>query len=605
MADKVLRIGGASGFWGDAARATPQLLNVAQLDYIVYDYLAEITMSIMARARAKDDSKGYATDFVSAAMQPHLALIATRGVKVISNAGGVNPQACVAALRAVIAQQGLDLTVACVTGDDLLERKEQLQAQGITEMFSHAAFPPTEKVLSINAYLGAFPIARALELGADIVVTGRCVDSAVTLGACIHAFGWGRDDIDQLAMGSLAGHILECGPQATGGNFTDWEQVPGLSDMGYPVAEISADGSFVCTKPENTGGLVTVGTVSEQMLYEIGDPQAYMLPDVVCDFSTARIEQMGENRVRVSDATGRPAPDTYKVSATYADEFRGGTTMTFYGIDADRKASALGEAVFEAARRAFTAYGLADFSETSIELIGTESQYGAFSEVRGSREVAMKIAAKHPDMAGIGIMLKEAVGLGLATPPGLSGFAGSRPSPSPVVRLFSCTVPKAEVQVQILFGDETVDCDEVHGVVPDSSAITRPTLPSAQTAGSMMEVPLINLAWGRSGDKGNKANIGIIARRKEYLPYICAALTEEVVRARFAHFLADASTDSVERFLLPGSNAINFLLHDALGGGGIASIRNDPQGKGYAQLLLSCPIPIPSTMATAIAETVS
>lgn len=221
MTDKVLRIGGASGFWGDAARATPQLLAVEGLDYIVYDYLAEITMSIMARARAKDENKGYASDFVSSAMKPNLTLIAQRGIKVVSNAGGVNPQACVAALRAVIAEQGLDLKVAYVMGDDLIDSKESLEASGITEMFSGSAFPPVDKVLSINAYLGAFPIARALTLGADIVVTGRSVDSAVTLGACIHAFGWGRDDLDQLAMGSLAGHILECGPQATGGNFTD------------------------------------------------------------------------------------------------------------------------------------------------------------------------------------------------------------------------------------------------------------------------------------------------------------------------------------------------------------------------------------------------
>ena len=603
MTEKILRIGGASGFWGDAARATPQLLGVSGLDYLVYDYLAEITMSIMARARAKDESRGYADDFVSAAMKPNLALIAERGVKVISNAGGVNPEACVQALRAVIAEQGLDLTVACVTGDDLIASKEALHASGVTEMFSAAAFPDVEKVLSINAYLGAFPIARALDLGADIVVTGRCVDSAVTLGACIHAFGWGRDDLDQLAMGSLAGHILECGPQATGGNFTDWEQVPGMANLGYPVAEISADGSFVCTKPGNTGGLVTVGTVSEQMLYEIGDPQAYILPDVVCDFSTARIEQVGDNRVRVFGATGRPAPDTYKVSATYADEFRGGTYMSFYGIDADKKARALGEAIFTAARTVFNAFGLPDFSETSIELLGTESQYGAFSEIASSREVVMKIAAKHPVSIGIGILLKEAVGLGLATPPGLSGFAGSRPSPSPVVRLFSCTVPKAQVQVNIALGDETVACDEVHGAPLDVAAIARPETPSASASSDMIAVPLVALAWGRSGDKGNKANIGIIARRPEYLPYICDALTEAAVRARFAHFLADASAGSVERFVLPGAHAINFLLHDVLGGGGVASLRNDPQGKGYAQLLLSCPIPMPGKLAKTVAAT--
>jgi len=601
MTDTVLRIGGASGFWGDAARATPQLLSVVGLDYIVYDYLAEITMSIMARARAKDELKGYASDFVSAAMKPNLSLIAERGIKVISNAGGVNPEACVKALRQVIAEQGLNLSVACVIGDDLISSKESMQTSGITEMFSGTAFPSSEKILSINAYLGAFPIAQALASGADIVVTGRCVDSAVTLGACIHAFGWGRDDLDKLAMGSLAGHILECGPQATGGNFTDWEQVQGMSDMGYPIAEIAADGSFVCTKPEHTGGVVSVGTVSEQMLYEIGDPQAYVLPDVVCDFSTARIEQIGEDRVQVSGAKGRMAPDTYKVSATYADEFRGGTYMTFYGIDANRKARALGEAIFEAARRVFRTVGLPDFSETSIELLGTETHYGAFSKVKDSREIVMKIAVKHPDITGIGIFLKEAVGLGLATPPGLSGFAGSRPSPSPVVRLFSYTVPKAQVQVQVLLGDEAISCDEVYGEVLDIKAISRPKTPTADKSLQMVKVPLIALAWGRSGDKGDKANIGIIARKQEYLPYICAALTEAVVRKRFAHFLNDTTKASVERYLLPASNAINFLLHDVLGGGGVASIRNDAQGKGYAQLLLSCPISVP----TAIAETLS
>ena len=221
MTDKVLRIGGASGFWGDAARATPQLLNAPGLDYIVYDYLAEITMSIMARARSRDESKGYALDFVSAAMKPNLATIADSAIKVVSNAGGVNPQACANALRAEIAAQGLTLKVACVVGDDLLAKAKQLQANGVTEMFSREAFPNSEKLQSINAYLGAFPIAKALEAGADIVITGRCVDSAVTLGACIHAFGWERSDWDKLAMGSLAGHILECGKGIPGNMSLD------------------------------------------------------------------------------------------------------------------------------------------------------------------------------------------------------------------------------------------------------------------------------------------------------------------------------------------------------------------------------------------------
>jgi hypothetical protein len=597
MAEQIVRIGGASGFWGDAARATPQLLQAPGLDFIVYDYLAEITMSIMARARAADETRGYALDFVSAAMAPNLKTIAERGVKVISNAGGVNPEACAEALRAVIAAQGLDLTVACVVGDDLMPAAAELAADGPTEMFSGEPFPPPEKLLSINAYLGAFPIARALELGADIVITGRCVDSAVTLGACIYSFGWSRDDCDRLAMGSLAGHILECGPQATGGNFTDWEQVPDMATIGYPIAEITADGSFVCTQPEGCGGLVNVGTVGEQMLYEIGDPQAYILPDVVCDFSSARLEQVGPDRVRVSGATGRPAPASYKVSATYADQFRGGTYMTFYGIDAGRKARALGEAIFTAARNVFRSHGLADFSETSIELIGAESQFGDFARVQDSREVAMKIAAKHPDAAGIGILLKEAVGLGLATPPGLSGFAGGRPKPSPVVRLFSFTVARNRVEPCIVINGERISCPDGGGQPPDAAAVVRPAAPVAAPVDNLVEVPLIRLAWGRSGDKGDKANVGIMARRPEYLPWIWQALTEEVVASRFAHFLTDTGPGQVQRFLLPGSSAINFLLHDVLGGGGVASIRNDPQAKGYAQLLLCCPIPVPAELA--------
>lgn len=603
MVDKTLRIAGASGFWGDAARATPQLLKDGNLDFIAYDYLAEITMSIMARARAKNPDYGYALDFVTAAMKPNLKEIARQGVKIVSNAGGVNPQACANALRALIAEMGLDLKVACVLGDDMIAQRDQFAEQGYTEMFTGAAFPAADKIASINAYLGAFPVARALDEGADIVVTGRCVDSAVTLGACIHSFGWGRGDLDKLAMGSLAGHIIECGPQATGGNFTDWEEVESLETIGYPIAEVHADGSFDCSKPEGSGGLVSKATIAEQMVYEIGDPQAYMLPDVVCDFSQVQLEQLGDNLVRVTGATGLPAPDTYKVCTTYADEFRGGTNMTFYGVDADRKAQKLADAIFTASRRTLTHLGLPDYSETSVELIGAESQFGANAQITQCRELVLKIAAKHPDAAGIGIMLKEAVGLGLATPPGLSGFAGARPSPSPVVRLFSFALPKGTAEIE-------VEIDGVSHQVPDSPGqpfspqdLQRPTVPATPTAATV-PVPLIKLAWGRSGDKGDKANVGIIARQPEYLPYIYAALSQQAVADCFAHFLpAEAASNSVsyvDRYLMPGSHAINFLIHDVLGGGGMASIRNDAQGKGYGQILLALPIPVSAEIARQI-----
>ncbi|MFT4672041.1 MAG: hypothetical protein ACI945_001381 [Pseudohongiellaceae bacterium] len=606
MSEKIIRIAGASGFWGDAVRATPQLLKDENVDFIVYDYLAEITMSIMARARAKNPDAGYALDFVSAAMKPNLKEIARQGVRVVSNAGGVNPQACANALRLVIADLGLSLKVACVLGDDMIGQRNKVAAHGYKEMFSGDDFPEVEKVASINAYLGAFPVARALKEGADIVVTGRCVDSAVTLGACIDAFGWSRDDLDQLAMGSLAGHILECGPQATGGNFTDWELSNNLENIGYPIAAIKADGSFVCSKPEGTGGLISVGTIAEQMVYEIGDPQAYILPDVVCDFSNVTLTEVGENLVEVTGATGLPAPDTYKVCSTYADQFRGGTTMTFYGFDADKKANKLAAAIFAASRRTLKMFGLEDYSEISVELIGAESQYGANMAVANCRELSMKIAVKHVDPAGISVLLKECVGLGLATPPGLSGFAGARPKPSPVVRLFSFALPKGNMPIQIEFDGTYIDCPDTLGTALNRDQIIRPQPPAKIPDADRVEVPLIKLALARSGDKGNKANVGIIARDPEYLPYIYAALTEQVVAERFAHFLPEGAAQQsacyVERYLMPGSNAINFLIHDVLGGGGMASIRNDAQGKGFGQLMLDAPIRVSAAIAGKISQ---
>ncbi|MFT5074288.1 MAG: hypothetical protein ACI8YB_001738 [Patiriisocius sp.] len=606
MSEKIIRIAGASGFWGDAVRATPQLLKDENVDFIVYDYLAEITMSIMARARAKDPDAGYALDFVSAAMKPNLKEIARQGVRVVSNAGGVNPQACANALRVVIADLGLSLKVACILGDDMIGQRDKVAAHGYKEMFSGDDFPEVEKVASINAYLGAFPVARALKEGADIVVTGRCVDSAVTLGACIDAFGWSRDDLDQLAMGSLAGHILECGPQATGGNFTDWELSNNLENIGYPIAAIKADGSFVCSKPEGTGGLISVGTIAEQMVYEIGDPQAYILPDVVCDFSNVTLTEVGENLVEVTGATGLPAPDTYKVCSTYADQFRGGTTMTFYGFDAEKKAKKLAAAIFAASRRTLKMFGLEDYSETSVELIGAESQYGANTAVANCRELSMKIAVKHADPVGISVLLKECVGLGLATPPGLSGFAGARPKPSPVVRLFSFALPKGNMPIQIEFDGTYIDCPDTLGTALNRDQIIRPQPPAKIPDTDRVEVPLIKLALARSGDKGNKANVGIIARDPEYLPYIYAALTEQVVAERFAHFLPEGAAQQsacyVERYLMPGSNAINFLIHDVLGGGGMASIRNDAQGKGFGQLMLDAPIRVSAAIAGKISQ---
>ena len=598
MADKdTIRIGGASGYWGESDMALPQFLKAGRLDFIVFDYLAEITMSIMARARAKDPSRGYAHDFVSAVLKPNLGEIARQNVKILSNAGGVNPQACGDAVRAIIAEAGLDLKVAVITGDDLLGQAEELSSAGYSEMFTGEVFPDPAKLASVNAYLGAFPIAAALDAGADIVITGRSVDSAVTLGACIHAFNWDQSDLDQLAGGSLAGHILECGPQATGGNFTDWESVADtLHEVGYPIADVRSDGTFTVTKPEDTGGIVNVGTVGEQMLYEIGDPQAYFLPDVVCDFSHVKIAQIGDDRVRVSGARGHPAPDTYKVCATYADGFRAGTVSFFYGEQAGEKARAFGESVVKRARHKLRAVNAPDFTEVLIETVGDEAEYGAFATQSTSRSVALKVAVRHDDMAGAGLILKELAGHGLAAPPGLSGFAGGRAKPSPVLRLFSFALPKDQVAISIDVDGSPIMFESEVGEVFDANVLKR-TEPDVAATSTSIKVPLIKLAWARSGDKGNKANVGVMPRDPAYAPYIWAALTEDVVKARFSHYLGG----KVERFFLPGTGAINFLMDEVLGGGGVASLRNDPQGKGYSQILLQTPIAVPADLAKELA----
>lgn len=591
MSRRTFSIGGASGFWGDSSIALPQLLQQDDLDYISFDYLAEVTMSILARARAKDPALGYATDFVNL-LGRYLPQIAERGVKLIANAGGVNPTACADALRVKIAEAGLNLRVGVVTGDDLLRMQPQLQ--DCREMFSGAAMPT--RLLSLNAYLGAAPIAAALSAGADIVVTGRCVDSATVLGACIHEFGWSLSDFDRLSGGSLAGHIVECGAQATGGLFTDWEDVADWANIGYPIAVIDEDGAFDVIKPEGTGGLVSRGTVSEQLVYEIGDPAAYLLPDVTCDWRSVEIEEVGDGRVRVTGARGLAPTESYKASATWQDGFRVGATWTIIGEAAAAKAEKVGEAVISRVAKLLSQVGTAPFTETSIEVIGSESSYGASSQASGAREVVLKIAAKHADPKALELLVREFTSAGTSMAPGFTGMGGNRPKVMPLVRLFSITVDKVIVDAQIR-AEVDGEVASIAKAPPSMAAVNSGADATPVVFGSIDEtalvsVPLIKLAWGRSGDKGNHANIGIIARRPEFLPYIRNALQPELVGALFKHY---APTE-VRRFDLPGIYGLNFMLHDVLGGGGIASLRNDPQGKGYAQILLGVSVPVPAEL---------
>ncbi|WP_410568809.1 acyclic terpene utilization AtuA family protein [Acinetobacter sp. H1(2024)] len=588
--ERVVKIGCASGFWGDTNTAAFQLVHLTDINYLVFDYLSEITMSIMAKAKMVEPKHGYALDFVSRVMAPLLKKIAEKKIKVISNAGGVNPLACRDALQKIIKEYGLDLKVAVVLGDDLLPKHEQLKSKNIQEMFSGEALP--EQVASSNAYLGAVAIRDALNLGADIVITGRVVDSAVVLAPLLHEYQWSLDDYDKLAQGSLAGHIIECGAQCTGGNFTDWQLVQGFDNMGFPVVEVSEDGSFVVTKPQGTGGLVSTATVAEQIVYEIGNPQAYLLPDVIADFSHVHLEQVGEHRVRVTGAKGQAPTTQYKVSATYPDGYRVLVSFLIAGREAPQKAQVIADAILAKCERVLAMRSVPPFSEKSVEILGIESTYGAHAQALNSREVVVKIAVKHMFKEACMFFASEIAQASTGMAPALAGIVGGRPKASPVIKLFSFLIDKNQVNVEIDFDGNSYPVE-----IPQGTSIEQFNIlaagESAVYQGNEIEVPLIEIAHARSGDKGNHSNIGVIARKAEYLPWIRAALTEQTVASYMQHVL-DAEKGRVIRYELPGLNALNFMLENALGGGGVASLRIDPQGKAFAQQLLDMPVKVPA-----------
>jgi hypothetical protein len=597
---KVVRIGCAAGFWGDTNTAAAQLVDQGNIDYLVFDYLAEITMSILAAKRMKDPNQGYATDFVEHVMAGLLPSLKAKGIKVIANAGGVNPLACKQALEAVAAKAGIPLRVGVVLGDDLLpRRKEFAESTENTDGFAgpeQGSKPLPATLVSMNAYLGAFPIAAALAAGAEVVITGRCVDSAVTLAPLIHEFGWQVTDYDQLSAGSLAGHLIECGAQCTGGNFTDWESLRGdYANMGFPIVECLADGSFVVTKPEGTGGLVSEHTVAEQMLYEIGDPRAYLLPDVACDFTQVRLQQVGKDRVRVLGAAGQAPTAFYKVSATYPAGMRCCAMFMIGGIDAVRKGQASAEGILAKVRAQLLAQNLGDFTGVDIHCIGSESSYGPHARPASAaiREVVVKLVVQHPNPKAMRLFSREIAQAATGMSPGFTGyFSAGRPEPSMIPRLFSTVVRKDLVPVEVVVGEQRQNLPMATDggfVAPQAQAASAAPLADSQAH----TVPLIRLALARSGDKGDHANIGVIARKPEFVPYIRAALSSAAVADYFAHLFVAGKAPVVERWELPGSLSFNFLLHHVLGGGGAGSLRTDPQGKYLSQILLEYPIPVP------------
>jgi hypothetical protein len=598
----MIRIGGAAGFLGDSATSTPQLLR-AGVDYLVYDYLAEATMSVLARALRRRPEAGFARDFTDRVWAPNLRELVASGTTVVTNAGGMNPRACRDRMEQLAAEQGVDIRIALVEGDDLRPRLQELAAAGLVEMSTGLPLPDPAAVLSANAYLGAFPIADALRAGADVVLTGRVVDSALTLGPLIHEFGWGPEQYDLLAAGSLAGHVIECGAQATGGLFTDWEEVPDWAHIGYPIAECRADGHVQITKPQGTGGLCTPATVTEQILYEIEDPQRYVLPDVVCDFAQVEVAAVDEARVEVTGVRGHPPTATSMVCVTHEDGFRSIVISPVVGRDAAHKAERQAAAVIERTEEMLAAQGYPPYRAHRIEALGAEASYGPHARTRDTREVACRISVEHDQREALEPFLREVNSPVTSMAVGSTGWFGSPPTTAPVVRVSSYLLDKREVTAQVVLGDRATTCNVASGGGFDPAAIERPVVePAPAPPADSPTVPLIAVAHGRSGDKGDGFNIGIVARRAEYLPALRAALTEDAVAEHLRHEFNDPATGRVVRYELPGLLSMNFVFAEALGGGQFASLRLDPLAKGKAQQLLDMEIRVPAWMAQEVAS---
>jgi hypothetical protein len=447
--EQKVRIACGQGFWGDWLEAPVRQVEGGPIDYLVMDYLAEVTMSILQKQRSRDPHLGYARDFVPL-MERLLPAIAERGIRVVTNAGGVNPRSCAEGVLAAARKVGVSVKVGVVTGDDLLDRLDDLLAAG-HEMRNLDTDEPLSVirplVTSANAYLGAAPVVEALRRGAEVVVTGRVTDTGLTLAPMIYEFGWGSDDWDLLAAGTVAGHIIECGSQCSGGNcLLDWERIPGLEDPGYPIVEAFPDGSFVVTKHPGTGGRVSVATVTEQLVYEIGDPRCYITPDCVADFTSIRLKQEGKDRVRVSGVRGRPATDTLKVSISYFCGYKAVGTLVYAWPDAYAKARRADRIL----RARLERLGL-QFEEILTEYVGVNATHGRLAGKPSPdlAEVEWRIAVRAKEREPVERFTREIAPLVLNGPPSVTGFAGGRPKVEEIVAYWPALIPKSEVTPQV------------------------------------------------------------------------------------------------------------------------------------------------------------
>lgn len=595
---RTIRIGNAGGYWGDDLSAFRRQLLGGPLDYITIDFLAEITMSIMQKQRAKDPSAGYARDFVSQ-MKQLLPEIVKRKVKVITNAGGINPVGCAEAILKVARELELDVKVGVVYGDDVMPRLDELEKAGNAMKNMDTGEPYAAirgHAASANAYFGAWPVVEALKQGAQVIVTGRVTDTGITMAPMIHEFGWGPGDWDKLACGIVAGHIIECGAQATGGNFTYWDSVKTFANIGYPIVEVSADGSFVVTKHAGTGGRVSVGTVKEQLVYEMGDPKGYITPDVVADFTTIQLEPAGEDRVRVTGVKGRRATDLLKISMSFQGGWKASGGIIICGPRALEKAKRFAEIFWERLGHTYEA--------TLTEYFGHDACHGPMTfegrDVTEPSEILLRLGVRDADQKKVDEFARLVPSLILSGPPGVT-VTGGRPAVSEVLGYWPCLVPRESISAVV----ETLGTDgkRVGGgyawppLAAERAKYEMPAPPSTwPTAGGEVEVPLYALAHGRSGDKGDTANVGIIARSPEVYAWLARHLTADRVKGYFG----TVCRGTVERFEVPNLLALNFLLNHSLGGGGTLSLHADAQGKTYAHALLKMQLRVPAGLPSTV-----
>jgi len=591
---KAIRIGNAGGYWGDDLAALKRQITGGPLDYIMMDFLAEITMSILQRQRKKSPDLGYAVDFLEQ-LAECLPLAVQKGVRIITNAGGINPIGMGRKILDMARAMGLDLKVGVVYGDDIVNQLYELSAAGerFTNMETGQDFHGVRsRIAAANIYLGAEPVVKALETGCQLVVTGRVTDTGLALAPMIHEFGWAMDDWDRMAAGIVAGHIIECGCQASGGNVTDWHEIKNFEACGYPIIEMDDSGEFVVTKHPRTGGLVSEKTVKEQLVYEMGDPANYISPDGIARFDTIRLKPAGKNRVRVSGIRGKPEPDRLKVSMAYDDGWKSSGEVLVSGPDTYRKA--------ETIARIFWGKLGHTYESTRTEMIGSGSIWPDHLRNCDTNEILLRFGVRDRELDKVRDFGKVLSTLILSGPAGMAVTGQGRPRPKQVIAYWPALIHRSRVRAKVL-AITTDGREEFYEIsfpvrvqtAPVQAAGARPRRRKRQRpAGRLKTARLRDICYARSGDKGDTCNIGVLARTPEAYGWIVEHLTAERVR----RFFRGITGGKVIRYELDNLLGLNFLLEETLGGGGTKSLMIDPQGKTLAQALLQMPVRVPSSL---------